>query len=85
MNEPIWVMTVTPANCPAEVRFVSDMSTASNQVHPASTAMIPNAIETEKYPSAMGIPSLIPLLKSIAKTSFLLCVTFILYTHTKIK
>ena len=55
----------------ADVRFVTEIRTASSALHSFSMAMRPKAIDTEKYPRATGIPSLRPLLKSIA-ISFLI-------------
>lgn len=49
-------INVKPANCPAEVKFVADMNTASNGLRPACFARIPKVNDTAKYPKAIGIP-----------------------------
>ncbi len=51
-----------PANCPAEVRFVMDISTADHHGKPMDTAMIPKENDTDRYPSPMGIPSFNPFI-----------------------
>ena len=48
-----------PANCPAEVTVVIDMRTACHQLRPKDTAVIPNVKETDRYPSANGMPVLV--------------------------
>ena len=50
----------SPANCPAEVRFVIEMSRAPHTGRPPLTAIIPNVKETDRYPSPIGIPSFNP-------------------------
>ena len=57
-------MIEMPAACPAEVRLLAEMPTAAATESPARTAMIPNPKETERYPSAIGMPWMSPFLKS---------------------
>ena len=66
---------VKEANCPADVKFVSDMTAACIGVRSASLAAIPMVIETKKYPRATGIPSFIPF-KYICP-----CMTQILFSY----
>ena len=47
-----------PANCPADVTVVIEMSTACHQDSPYDTAIIPKVNETDRYPSAIGIPEM---------------------------
>ena len=54
------VIIGTPANCPADVKFVIEIAMASQKYKPEFTAKIPKAKETDKYPKAIGIPSFIP-------------------------
>ena len=49
-----------PANCPALVKFVSDIKTATQTGRPPDTARKPNVKETGRYPSPMGIPLFTP-------------------------
>ena len=51
-----------PANCPAEVTVVIDMRTTCHQLRPKDTAIIPNVKETDRYPSAIGMPVISPRL-----------------------
>ena len=60
VSAPSTSSILTPANCPALVRLVIEMSTADHIGSPESATVRPNAIETEKYPSAIGTPSLTP-------------------------
>ena len=48
----------------SQVRFVADIRTAPAPLIPLFTALIPKAKETDKYPSAIGIPSLMPFKNS---------------------
>ena len=50
-----------PATCPAEVTQVIEISIAAITGIPIFTAVIPNAKDTERYPSPMGSPSLNPM------------------------
>ena len=59
---PKAIMTVAPANCPAEVKLVKDITVATNQGSPPLTTDTPKAKDTAKYPSAMGTPSFSPCL-----------------------
>ena len=42
------VMRERPANCPAEVRLVMEISTAAQTGRPAATAITPNVTETDR-------------------------------------
>ena len=53
-------MTVSPANCPALVIFVKEISAASHAPNPWLTAMAPKPKLTEKYPIPTGRPRLTP-------------------------
>ena len=55
-----------PANCPAEVRLVIEITIAAQAGIPFCTASIPNENETGMYPSAIGIPSLAPFKNCVA-------------------
>ena len=50
-------MMSKPANCPADVRFVSEINAASEAFNPFAADIIPKVKETAKYPSAIGIPA----------------------------
>jgi len=50
-------ITEREANCPADVRFRRDISTACQTVRPALLAKIPKEKETATYPSPTGMPS----------------------------
>lgn len=54
---PPAVIKFVPANCPALVRFVKEINTAAQTGIPESTAVMPYATDTEKYPRQMGKPS----------------------------
>ena len=56
-------MRESPANCPAEVTLVMEISAAPHTGTPAATAEMPKAKETEKYPRPMGVPSPSPFWK----------------------
>ena len=47
-------------NCPALVRLVSDIITATSTGTPLETAIIPNVKDTDKYPKPIGMPSFNP-------------------------
>ena len=49
-----------PANCPVPVKFVKEISIGDHRGSPFCTASIPKAKDTERYPIAIGSPSLIP-------------------------
>lgn len=55
-------LKAVPANCPAEVTVVIDMRTACHQLRPKDTAIIPKVKETDRYPSAIGMPVISPRL-----------------------
>lgn len=57
--EPFAII-LSAANCPAEVRFVADIKTASIGDTPAFFAAMPKVKETARYPKNIGIPSLMP-------------------------
>ena len=59
-NAPCAAIKFIPANCPALVRFVNEITTAAQIGIPDNTAVRPNAMDTEKYPRQIGIPSRIP-------------------------
>ena len=50
---------VTPAACPAEVRFVTEIPTACKTVSPALTAIIPKPKDTERYDREVKIAAII--------------------------
>ena len=50
-----------PANCPVPVKFVSEITIGDQAGSPFCTAIMPNANETDRYPSAIGRPSFTPL------------------------
>jgi hypothetical protein len=54
-----------PANCPAEVRLVNEMTVAIQGEMPPLAASRPNVKATGTYPRAMGIPFRSPYRKSI--------------------
>ena len=54
----------TPATCPAEVRFVAEISEDAITESPALTAFIPNPNDTDNYPKEIGMPWDIPRKKS---------------------
>lgn len=54
-----------PANCPAEVRLVNEMTVAIQGEMPPLAASRPNVKATGMYPRAMGIPFRSPYRKSI--------------------
>lgn len=62
---PPAIRRFVPANCPALVRFVKDINTAAHKGIPESTAVMPKATETEKYPRHTGKPSRSPLINSL--------------------
>ena len=51
-----------PARAPQDVTVVIEMSTACHQDSPYDTAIIPKVNETDRYPSAIGIPAVSPRL-----------------------
>ena len=57
------VIMPSPANCPAEVRLVSEIRNACHHVSPAAIHCIPKVKDTDRYPSAIGMPSWRPFLK----------------------
>ena len=59
---PGCIIIPMPANCPADVTVVIEMSTACHQDSPYDTAIIPKVNETDRYPSAIGIPAVSPRL-----------------------
>ena len=62
-KEPPAKIRAVPANWPEEVRLVMEISTAAQTGSPPSTAIMPYANETERYPRQMGSPSRRPLRK----------------------
>ena len=53
---------LTAMTIPADVTVVIEMSTACHQDSPYDTAIIPKVNETDRYPSAIGIPAVSPRL-----------------------
>jgi hypothetical protein len=51
-------------NCPAEVRLVAEITDAVSAEYPIFTVFIPKPKETDRYPSEIGIPCAMPLVKS---------------------
>ena len=68
---PAPIIIAVPANCPADVRLVIDITTESQTGNPPFVAIIPNVKETDIYPRQMGIPSLSPCLNVIVKKAHL--------------
>lgn len=69
---------LSPANCPALVTFVILMATAAHTGSPPATAIIPNVMDTEKYPSPMGTPSRRPAASELRQAG--ICFVSSIYT-----